>query len=128
MGDYYMYKVPDSANYYFQKGLSHIKEKTAPVYTGLLCNVAAYSQSIGEMDKALSQYHFAYDEAQRLHWNEGKVVAASSMGVLYRRKEMPDSALYYYKEALEVAENQQDMSLLPIFIQISLSCMQMVPG
>lgn len=110
LGDYYMYKVPDSANYYFQKGLSHIKEKTAPVYTGLLCNVAAYSQSIGEMDKALSQYHFAYDEAQRLHWNEGKVVAASSMGVLYRRKEMPDSALYYYKEALEVAENQQDMS------------------
>lgn len=110
LGDYYMYKIPDSANYYFQKGLSHIKEKTAPVYAGLLCNVAAYSQSIGEMDKALSQYHFAYSEAERLQWNDGKVVAASSMGVLYRRKEMPDSAFYFYNEALKVAENQQDMS------------------
>ena len=63
LGDYYMYKQPDSAYYYFQKGIDHLHNHTDFCYSGLLSNMATYYYSIGDIDKALSSYLFALQEA-----------------------------------------------------------------
>ena len=112
LGDYYMYKQPDSAYYYFQKGIDHLHNHTDFCYTGLLSNMATYYYSIGDIDKALSSYLFALQEAVRLGHDEISTLVSSSLGVIYRRKEMPDSALYYYNRALEFAEHQNDFATI----------------
>jgi len=112
LGDYYMYKQPDSAYYYFQKGIDHLHNHTNFCYSGLLSNMATYYYSIGDIDKALSSYLFALQEAVRLGHDEISTLVSSSLGVIYRRKEMPDSALYYYNRALEFAEHQNDFATI----------------
>ena len=112
LGDYYMYKQPDSAYYYFQKGIDHLHNHTDFCYSGLLSNMATYYYSIGDIDKALSSYLFALQEAVRLGHDEISTLVSSSLGVIYRRKEMPDSALYYYNRALEFAEHQNDFATI----------------
>ena len=112
LGDYYMYKQPDSAYYYFQKGIDHLHNHTDFCYSGLLSNMATYYYSIGDIDKALSSYLFALQEAVRLGHDEISTLVSSSLGVIYRRKEMPDSALYYYNRALECAEHQNDFATI----------------
>ena len=112
LGDYYMYKQPDSAYYYFQKGIDHLHNHTDFCYSGLLSNMATYYYSIGGIDKALSSYLFALQEAVRLGHDEISTLVSSSLGVIYRRKEMPDSALYYYNRALEFAEHQNDFATI----------------
>lgn len=112
LGDYYMYKQPDSAYYYFQKGIDHLHNHTDFCYSGLLSNMATYYYSIGDIDKALSSYLFALQEAVRLGHDEIFTLVSSSLGVIYRRKEMPDSALYYYNRALEFAEHQNDFATI----------------
>lgn len=112
LGDYYMYKQPDSAYYYFRKGIDNLREKTDPCYSGLLSNMATYYFSVGEMDKSLSSFLFARQEAMRLGHDEIATVVSSSLGIIYRRKEMPDSALYYYNEALKTAERQDDFATI----------------
>ena len=112
LGDYYMYKQPDSAYYYFQKGIDHLHNHTDFCYSGLLSNMATYYYSIGDIDKALSSYLFALQEAVRLGHDEISTLVSSSLGVIYRRKEMPDSDLYYYNRALEFAEHQNDFATI----------------
>ena len=112
LGDYYMYKQPDSAYYYFQKGIDHLHNHTDFCYSGLLSNMATYYYSIGDIDKALSSYLFALQEAVRLGHDEISTLVSSSLGVIYRRKEVPDSALYYYNRALEFAEHQNDFATI----------------
>ena len=112
LGDYYMYKQPASAYYYFQKGIDHLHNHTDFCYSGLLSNMATYYYSIGDIDKALSSYLFALQEAVRLGHDEISTLVSSSLGVIYRRKEMPDSALYYYNRALEFAEHQNDFATI----------------
>lgn len=112
LGDYYMYKQPDSAYYYFQKGIDHLRNHTDFCYSGLLSNMATYYYSIGDIDKALSSYLFALQEAVRLGHDEISTLVSSSLGVIYRRREMPDSALYYYNRALEFAEHQNDFATI----------------
>ena len=112
LGDYYMYKQPDSAYYYFQKGIDHLHNHTDFCYSGLLSNMATYYYSIGDIHKALSSYLFALQEAVRLGHDEISTLVSSSLGVIYRRKEMPDSALYYYNRALEFAEHQNDFATI----------------
>ena len=74
--------------------------------------MATYYYSIGDIDKALSSYLFALQEAVRLGHDEISTLVSSSLGVIYRRKEMPDSALYYYNRALEFAEHQNDFATI----------------
>ena len=105
-------KQPDSAYYYFQKGIDHLHNHTDFCYSGLLSNMATYYYSIGDIDKALSSYLFALQEAVRLGHDEISTLVSSSLGVIYRRKEMPDSALYYYNRALEFAEHQNDFATI----------------
>ena len=112
LGDYYKYNQPDSAYYYFQKGIDHLHNHTDFCYSGLLSNMATYYYSIGDIDKALSSYLFALQEAVRLGHDEISTLVSSSLGVIYRRKEMPDSALYYYNRALEFAEHQNDFATI----------------
>lgn len=112
LGDYYMYKQPDSAYYYFRKGIDNLREKTDPCYSGLLSNMATYYFSVGEMDKSLSSFLLARQEAMRQGYDEIATVVSSSLGIIYRRKEMPDSALYYYNEALKTAERQDDFATI----------------
>ena len=40
LGEYYAYRNSDSARYYFEKGLSHVRRSDVPLYCTLLINTA----------------------------------------------------------------------------------------
>ena len=102
---YYAYRDADSTLYYGRKGLEHARRDQVDPYLPLLINYATAYTASGDMREAVLHLLRAYREAVRLQAPaEYKVALLTSLGVSYRRREMPDSALYYYNEALGVLE------------------------
>ena len=105
LGEYYAYRNSDSARYYFEKGLSHVRRSDVPLYCTLLINTAETYFAKGDLDEAVRCFRFAYREVERLQAAvEYQVTALSSLGVIYRRQAMPDSALVCYTQALQALE------------------------
>ena len=100
LGEYYAYRSSDTARYWFEKSMKAVKTKQPPLYTGLLVNLAETYFSHGDMDEAMKRYRFSRDESARLKDTASLANSISSIGIIYRRKEMPDSALICYNQAL----------------------------
>lgn len=106
LGEYYAYRQADSARYYCEEGLKYANPASKEPYITLLNNLAETYASVGEMDEAIKRQKKTYQEAVRLKSNmEIRATLLTSIGVAYRRKEMPDSALAYYNRALGLLEN-----------------------
>lgn len=106
LGEYYAYRQADSARYYCEEGLKYANSASKEPYITLLNNLAETYASVGEMDEAIKRQKKTYQEAVRLKSNmEIRATLLTSIGVAYRRKEMPDSALAYYNRALGLLEN-----------------------
>lgn len=105
ISEYYMYRQTDSARYYCRSGLEHARSDKEEPYLPLLMSLANTCAVDGDIGESVRQHLFAYREAMRLHSGpESRAAILTSLGVSYRRKEMPDSALYYYNEALQLLE------------------------
>lgn len=108
LGEYYAYRQSDSARYYFDKGLKYVRTNVQEPYLTLLNNLAETYSAYGEMHEAVNRYLFATKEAERLECDSILTSTMfASLGVAYRRKEMPDSALVYYNKALEFLEGHK---------------------
>lgn len=106
LGEYYAYRQADSARYYCEEGLKYANPASKEPYITLLNNLAETYASVGEMDEAIKRQKKTYQEAVRLKSDmEIRATLLTSIGVAYRRKEMPDSALAYYNRALGLLEN-----------------------
>ena len=109
ISEYYAYRQADSARYYCQLGLKYAQRDKEEPYIPLLVNLVNTYVMDGNVDESIRKYLFAYREAMRLHAKtEYQATILTSLGVSYRRKEVPDSALYYYNEALHLLENSHD--------------------
>lgn len=109
LSEYYAYRRTDSTRYYCRQGLKHARKDRQDPYLTLLINYAVTYATEGDMDEAVRQLSFADREAVRLQApTEYRVAILTSLGVGYRRKEMPDSALYCYNRALQVLEENGD--------------------
>lgn len=105
--EYYAYRQADSTRYYCELGLEYARTDRAEPYLSLLNNLADSYFSMGDLDEALRRFLFVLEEAERLKWSEVQIASAySSVGVIYRRKEMPDSALVCYNRAMELLEGR----------------------
>lgn len=111
MGEYYVYRSSDTARYWFEKSLEKLKTKRPPIYPGLLISLAETYFAKGEVDEALKRYSLARDESVRLKDTLSLINCFSSLGVIYRRKDMPDSTLLCYNRALELLENREEWDL-----------------
>lgn len=111
MGKYYSNRSSDTARYWFEKALEILPAKRPPLYTGLLINLAETYFAKGDMEEAMKQFSIARDESIRLKDTLALINSYSSLGVLYRRKDMPDSTLACYNRALELLENREDWDL-----------------
>lgn len=109
LGEYYGYRQADSARYYCEQGLKYARTDKAEPYLYLLGNLADAYFSLGELDESLERFRFALKEAGRLDWNSAGIASMlSSVGVIYRRKEMLDSALVCYNRALALLDSRGD--------------------
>lgn len=96
----------DSAFYYYNRTLSLDGVKESDLYPTILNDRGTLYYTIGDMDKALIEKL----EAVRLSNLKEKpnletlTDAYSTLGIIYRRRQMQDSALFYYQKALTVAE------------------------
>lgn len=106
LGEYYAYRSSDTARYWFEKSMKAIKTKQPPLYTGLLVSLAETYFSKGDMDEAMERYRFSRDESIRLKDTVSLANSISSIGIIYRRKEMPDSALICYNQALQLLDSR----------------------
>lgn len=108
LSEYYAYRQADSARYCCEQGLRYAHKDTAEPYLTLLNNLADSYFASGNVGEAIKQFQFTLKEAERLKWGDiQKASVLSSLGVAYRRKESPDSALIYYSRALQQLEGRE---------------------
>ena len=106
LGEYYAYRLPDSTRYYSEKALKYADTNKREPYLTLLNNLADTYSATGDMDEAIRRLLITRREAVRLKCDKTLMsTILTSIGVTYRRKDMPDSALIYYNEALKLLEN-----------------------
>lgn len=106
LGEYYAYRQADSARYYCEEGLKYTGRDNPQLYLLLLNNLADTYSATGEIDDAINHFLKVRDEALSLQCEDELLsTILTSIGVQYRRKAMPDSALVYYNRALELLEN-----------------------
>ena len=104
IGEYYAYRDVDSTRHYCLLGLEHVGHERPEPYLILLNNLAESYVVGGELESAISLFREADAEALRLHYDEQGYRASvlTSLGVAYRRMELPDSALWCYNTALSL--------------------------
>lgn len=98
----------DSAKYYLNEGLRILdrKDRKQDTLRGrLLTNLSGTYFMEGNMQQAISMYRKAIHATQKAGDTEAYLVNCSSIGVAFRRINMPDSAIYYYEKGLETAQN-----------------------
>lgn len=109
MSEYYAYRNSDSAHFFCKEGLKYADKNKPEPYLTLINNLADTYFSAGKMDIATQLFLSADKEAVRLaHSRMFRVSVLTSIGVTYRRREMPDSALFYYNKALGLLEGEEN--------------------
>ena len=108
MGEYYAYRDVDSARHYGLLGLDHADRERPEPYLILLNNLAETYVVGGDLKTGIPLFRKADAEALRLHYDEQGYRASvlTSLGVAYRRMEMPDSALWCYDKALSLLDGE----------------------
>lgn len=108
LSEYYAYRNSDSARHYCEEGLKHARREVCEPYLVLLNNLAEAYSAAGEMEQAASLYKHTLTECIRLHSDSSlQATVSTSLGVVYRRRDMPDSALYFYNRGLALLRGQQ---------------------
>lgn len=102
----------DSARPYLLEGLKYCEENTVldSIRGRLLTDLASCYMIEGDIREAASQYLTALDATSKSGDSEAYLTNCSSLGVAYRRINLPDSALYYYGKGLEAAMKSKDYS------------------
>ena len=96
----------DSSFYFYNAALSQNGVKSTDWYAKIINGRGLLYYTTGDMDSALAD---KLEAARLLNRKEhpdleGLVDAYSTLGIIYRRRQMPDSALVYYEKALDSAE------------------------
>lgn len=100
----------DSSFYYYRIALSQKGVKNTDWYAKIINGRGLLYYTMGDMDNALAD---KLEAARLLNQKEHPDLEAladaySTLGIIYRRRQMPDSALVYYEKALGVAEKLGD--------------------
>lgn len=102
----------DSAQYYFDRVFSIPEVERSSVYPVLLNEQATLFIYVGEEEKAFEMKKRVLPYLPRVDDLEKHISVYNDLGILYRRKHMQDSAVYYYNKALDVALRYDDESWL----------------
>ncbi len=112
LGEYYAYRSIDTALMYSNKALETIQNKDDDMYNVILCDLGYAYFSNGDIDKALEMYLRVKESAAGMRDTTCLSTALTTIGLIYKRKGMPDSTLVYYKEALSLLESGSSYSEL----------------
>lgn len=107
--------ILDSAGYYLNKGIGLLDEKDRKqdsIKGRLLTDLGGTYFMKGDMREAVKTYKNAIEITERNGDTEANLVNCSSIGVAFRRINMPDSAIYYYEKGLETAREITDYSTI----------------
>ncbi len=104
----------DSAFYFYNTALGQKGVKNTDWYAKIINGRGLLYYTMGDMDNALAD---KLEAARLLNRKENPDLEAlsdaySTLGIIYRRRQMPDSALVYYEKALGVAEKLEDKEWL----------------
>ena len=103
LSEYYTYVDDDSTRYFCRLGLEYSDKDKPEPYLVLKNNLAYTYTAEGDMDTALQMYREILQECNHLDYRDVgfRSSVLSSLGVVFRRMEMPDSALACYGKALD---------------------------
>lgn len=105
LSEYYAYRSADTAKHYCNEGLKYADKDKEEPYMTLVINLATTYMDEGNISEGLQRYFWALKEANRVGCDvKSRSSILTSVGVAYRRKEMPDSAVVYFKEALALLD------------------------
>lgn len=108
LSEYYAYRNSDSTRYFCQEGLKFAHRDADGPYLYLLNNLAETYASSGEQERASQLFRQTLAEGIALKADTSfQVSVLTSLGVVYRRREMPDSALYYYNRGFDLLKGRQ---------------------
>lgn len=100
----------DSAQYYFNKAFATPGVKDSPVYPVLMNEQGTLYFYIGEYAKSMEMKKSALPYLPKVSDLEKHISVYSDLGVLYRRFNQNDSAIYCYDKALKLALEYEDQS------------------
>lgn len=108
LGEYYAYRDADSTRYFCRQGLKYAHRDADGPYLYLLNNLADTYMVAGDLEQASGLLLHTLAEAAALGMDTiSQVSMLGSLGVVYRRREMPDSALYFYNRGLELLKGRR---------------------
>ena len=108
LSEYYAYRNSDSTRYFCQEGLKYAHRDVDGPYLYLLNNLAETYASSGDWERASRLFRQTLDEGVDLKVDTSfQVSVLTSLGVVYRRREMPDSAFYYYNRGFDLLKGRQ---------------------
>lgn len=108
LGEYYAYRNSDSTRYFCQEGLKFAHRNPDGPYLYLLNNLADTYTASGDFEQASHLLRQTLAEGIDLRVDTSfQVAVLTSLGVVYRRREMPDSALYYYNRGFDLLKGRQ---------------------
>lgn len=102
----------DSAKSYLLEGLEYCAGNATldSIHGRLLTDLGSSYMIEGNLRQATSHYRAAFDVTGNCGDDEAYLSDCSSLGVAYRRMNLPDSALYYYNKGLEAAMKSRNYS------------------
>ena len=100
----------DSAQHYFDKAFAVKGVALSPLYPILLNEQATLLIHTGEYEKAMNMKKQVLPYLPHVEDKEKHISVYNDLGILYRRQNMNDSAMYYYDKALDVASGYPDKS------------------
>ena len=100
----------DSAFYFYNTALEQKGVKNTDWYAKIINGRGLLYYTMGDMNNALADKLEAVRLLNRKENPDLEALADaySTLGIIYRRRQMPDSALVYYEKALGVAEKLED--------------------
>lgn len=108
LGEYYAYRNSDSTRYFCQEGLKFAHRNLDGPYLYLLNNLADTYVSSGDLGRASLLLRQTLAEGISLKADTSfQVSVLTSLGVVYRRREMPDSAFYFYNRGFDLLKGRQ---------------------
>lgn len=107
---HWMHDRPDSSMHYYQLALLRLEDPSRDprIGTGLLTNLGACHQLMGNFDEALRSFAEAFELGEQTGYVKDQPKILNNLGALYRRLARPESARRAYEMAIDLKERAGD--------------------
>lgn len=109
--DHFLYKHPDSALVFAERGLTYARQKGYDIGVGVMCNmIGSIHERHGQLELAKTQYSEAREIFLHAGYHKGVAATTNGLGVVAGRTGKYDEATVHFLNALALYQGINDMN------------------